>query len=320
MVFQVTTEPPTTLGTGRSVAVVDNKNDVRQFLATRRAKIRPQQVGLPVHDSTRRVPGLRREEVAVLAGVSIDYYTRLERGNLTGVSDSVLEAIARALQLDEAERAHLFDLARTANNTPGTRRRRPPQERIRPGIQRLLDAMTDAPTLVRNARLDIVAANRLGHALFAPVFTDPHRPANMARFTFIDQQATEFFPDWEDVANASVALLRIQAGRDPGDHNLTDLVGELATRSDEFRARWAAHNVRLHDHGNKRFHHPVVGDLTLSFEELPLPADTDLTMTAYTAEPGTAEHDRLTLLASWAATPDQPDDAATVPTSNGHDH
>jgi transcriptional regulator with XRE-family HTH domain len=281
---------------------VDNRDDVRQFLATRRARITPHQVGLPVHDTSRRVPGLRREEVAVLAGVSIDYYTRLERGNLTGVSDSVLEAVARALQLDEAERAHLFELARTANDTPSTRRRRPTPPRVRPGLQRLVDAMTDAPALVRNARLDVIAANRLGRALFSLAFTDLAAPTNLARFTFVDDRATEFFPDWDDVANATVALLRVQAGRDPGDRNLSDLVGELATRSDEFRVRWAGHNVRLHDHGDKRFHHPVVGDLTLSFEELPLPADADLTITAYTAEPGSASHDGLTLLASWAAT------------------
>jgi MmyB-like transcription regulator ligand binding domain len=247
----------------------------------------------------------------VLAGVSIDYYTRLERGNLTGVSDSVLEAVARALQLDEAERSHLFDLARTANNAPSTRRRRPSPQKIRPGVQRLLDAMTDAPALVRNGRLDVVAANGLGRAMFSPVFADPAASPNLARFTFVDPQATEFFADWDDVANASVALLRVAAGRDPGDRNLSDLVGELATRSDEFRTRWAAHNVRLHDHGQKRFHHPIVGDLTLTFEELPLPADTGLTITAYTAEPGSPAHDGLALLASWAATLDQTGHAET---------
>ena len=310
------TEPPTPRRSGHTLTVVDNRNDVRQFLATRRARITPHQVGLPVHDGSRRVPGLRREEVAVLAGVSIDYYTRLERGNLTGVSDSVLEAVAHALQLDEAERSHLFDLARTANDTPSTRWRRPSPQRIRPGVQRLLDAMTDAPALVRNGRLDVVAANGLGRALFSPVFDDSAASLNLARFTFVDPQATEFFPDWDDVANASVALLRVEAGRDPGDRNLSDLVGELATRSDEFRTRWAAHNVRLHDHGQKRFHHPIVGDLTLTFEELPLPADTGLTITAYTAEPGSPAHDALTLLASWAATLDQTDNAETGHTTD----
>jgi transcriptional regulator with XRE-family HTH domain len=297
---------------------VDNRNDVRQFLVSGRARITPQQVGLPIHGAIRRVPGLRREEVAVLAGVSIDYYTRLERGNLTGASDSVLEAVARALQLDVAERAHLFDLARTANNPTSIRGRRPTQQRLRPGIQRLLDAMTDAPAFIRNGRLDIVAANQLGRALYSPLFPDPAKPTNLARFAFVDPRAPEFFPDWDDVANTTVALLRVEAGRDPDDRNLSDLVGELATCSDEFRTRWAAHNVRLHDHGEKRFHHPVVGDLSLSFEELPLPADTGLTMTAFTAEAGSASHDGLTLLASWAATLGRTHRAATTPTTDRH--
>jgi transcriptional regulator with XRE-family HTH domain len=295
---------------------MDNKADVREFLATRRARITPQQVGLPIHDSTRRVPGLRREEVAVLAGVSIDYYTRLERGNLTGVSDSVLEAVARALQLDEAERSHLLALARTANDTATSRKRRPTAQGVRPGMQRLLDAMHDVPAVVRNARLDVLATNKIGRALLAPAFAHPDTPTNLARFTFLDDQATRFFPDWEDVANATVSLLRIEAGRNPGDRNLSDLVGELATRSDQFRVRWAGHNVRLHDHGNKRFHHPVVGDLILSFEELPLPADPGLIITAYTAESGTPSHDALALLASWAATSDKQADSEAASVKN----
>lgn len=286
---------------------MDNRDDVRQFLATRRARITPQQVGLPVHDSNRRVPGLRREEVAVLAGVSIDYYTRLERGNLTGVSDSVLEAIARALQLDEAERSHLFSLARTASNAPTTRRRRPTPLAVRAGLQRLLDAMTNSPALVRNARLDVIATNQLGRALFSPAFDDPQNPTNMARFTFLDACAREFFPDWHDVANTTVALLRMEAAHSPTDRNLSDLVGELATRSEEFRTRWAAHNVRLHDHGEKRLLHPIVGPLSLSFEELPLPADPGLTLTAYTAPPGSPSLDGIALLASWAATKEHAD-------------
>jgi transcriptional regulator with XRE-family HTH domain len=280
-----------------------NRGDVSEFLASRRARLTPQDVGLPT-GASRRVPGLRREEVAVLAGVSIDYYTRLERGNLTGVSDAVLEAVARALQLDEAERAHLLDLARNANNASTPRRRRPSGPIVRPGMQRLLDAMTDAPTVVRNGRLDVIATNALGRALLSPAFTDESTPTNLARFTFINSNGRDFFVDWDDVANTTVAILRTEAGRDPSDRGLTDLIGELATRSDEFRVRWAAHDVRLHDHGTKRFRHPVVGDLALTFEELPLPADPGLTMTAYTAEPGSASRDALHLLASWAATVD----------------
>jgi transcriptional regulator with XRE-family HTH domain len=289
---------------------MDNRAEVREFLATRRAKITPEQAGLPQYGGSRRVPGLRRAEVALLAGVSPDYYVRLERGNLSGVSDSVLEAIARALQLDEAERAHLHDLARAANTTPRTRRRpaRPP---IRPAVQRLLDAMTDAPTFVRNGRLDILAVNALGQALYSPAFAGPDRPVNLARYCFLDHAAEDFYPNWDDAANTTVALLRTEAGRDPYDKALTDLVGELATRSSTFRTLWAAHNVRLHHTGVKQFHHPVVGPLSLGFEAMPLPADPGLTMTAYHAEPGSAAHEALRLLASWAATipaerPDQP--------------
>ena len=281
---------------------VDSRAEVREFLATRRAKITPQQAGLPDYGGQRRVPGLRRAEVALLAGVSPDYYVRLERGNLTGVSDSVLEAIARALRLDDAEREHLFDLARAANTSPRARRR-PTQQRIRPGVQQLLDAMTDAPAFVRNGRLDVLAANRLAEALYAPMFANPARPLNLARFAFLDPQSTGFYPEWDAAADTTVALLRTEAGRDPYNKDLTDLIGELSTRSDEFRTRWAAHNVWLHQTGAKKFRHPIVGDLSLSFEAMPLPADPGLTLTAYSAQPGTPSHDALQLLASWAATP-----------------
>jgi len=283
------------------VECVDNRNDIREFLASRRARITPERAGLPNYGGHRRVPGLRREEVALLAGVSPDYYTRLERGNLGGVSDSVLDAICRALQLDEAERAHLTDLAR-ASNTPARARRRPATQRIRPGVQQLLDAMTDAPAFVRNGRLDVLTANRLGYALYSPVFDDPARPANLARFAFLDPRATNFYPNWEDAANTTVALLHTEAGRDPYDRGLTDLVGELSTRSETFRERWAAHDVRLHQTGTKHLHHPVVGELKLGFEAMPLPADPGLTLTAYSAEPGTPAQDALRLLASWSAT------------------
>jgi transcriptional regulator with XRE-family HTH domain len=283
---------------------VDNRNEIREFLTSRRGRITPEQAGLPAYGTNRRVPGLRREEVALLAGVSVDYYTRLERGNLNGVSESVLEALARALQLDEAERAHLFDLTRAANPTPRTRRRAP-QQRVRPSVQRILDAMTNAPAFVRNGRLDVLAANRLGYALYSPMYINPARPANHARFTFLDARATEFYRDWDDAANTAVALLRTEAGRDPHDRGLSDLVGELSTRTEPFRTRWAAHNVRLHHTGVKHFHHPVVGDLSLTFEAMELPADPGLTLTAYSAEPNSASQDALNLLASWSATLDQ---------------
>jgi transcriptional regulator with XRE-family HTH domain len=290
--------------------VVDNRNEIRQFLTSRRARVTAEQAGLPTYGGNRRVAGLRREEVALLAGVSVDYYTRLERGNLGGVSEAVLDALARALQLDEAERGHLFDLARAANTTARSSRRRPAQQRVRAGIQRILDGM-DVPADVRNGRRDILAANRLGYALYSELFIDPVRPANVARFVFLSPRARAFFPDWEGAANDLVANLRTEAGRNPHDRALQDLVGELSTRSQEFRTRWAAHNVRQHQTGRKRLHHPVVGDLELTYEVLALPADAGLSLVVYGAEPGSASQDGLKLLASWAATLDQVEQAAT---------
>jgi transcriptional regulator with XRE-family HTH domain len=290
---------------------VDNRDEIRQFLTSRRARITPAQAGLPAYGANRRVAGLRREEVALLAGVSVDYYTRLERGNLGGVSEAVLEALTRALQLDEAERGHLLDLARAATTTARPRRR-PAQQRVRPGIQRILDAITDAPADLRNGRRDILAANRLGYALYSELFVNPVRPPNLARFLFLNPRAREFFPDWEEAANDLVANLRTEAGRNPHDRGLQDLVGELSTRSQEFRTRWAAHNVRRHQTGRKRLHHPVVGDLELTYEVLALPADPGLSLVVYGAEPGSASQDGLKLLASWAATLDQLDQPQTA--------
>lgn len=280
---------------------MDTRSEIRDFLTSRRARITPEQAGLPAYGSSRRVAGLRREEVALLAGVSVDYYTRLERGNARGASDSVLEALARALQLDEAERAHLFDLARAAQPA-GPARRRPARQQVRPVIQQALDAMTGAPAYVRNGRSDVLAANDLGRALFAPLFDSPARPANTARFVFLDPRAGGFFADWDRVASEIVATLRSEAGRDPCDRGLSDLVGELSTRSEAFRTRWAAHDVRFHHTGVKRLHHPVVGDLTLNYQTMQLSAGTGLTMAVYTAEPGSPSQDALNLLASWAAT------------------
>ncbi|MHA3019744.1 helix-turn-helix domain-containing protein [Mycobacterium sp. BMJ-28] len=280
---------------------MDGRSDIREFLATRRARIAPQKAGLATY-GRRRVPGLRREEVAMLAGVSTDYYAKLERGNLSGVSDSVLDAIARALQLDDAEEAHLRDLAAAANAVPHKRRPANPPLNVRAGVQRILDGMTEVPAFVRNGRLDILATSRLGYALYAPVYEEPARPANLARFAFLDHRSHGFYPDWDNAANTAVALLRTEAGRNPHDRGLTDLVGELSTRSEAFRTRWAAHNVRLHRSGTKRFNHPVVGELSLAFEAMALSADDGLTLTAYTAQPGSPSADGLALLASWAAT------------------
>ena len=280
---------------------MDHRNDTRDFLKSRRARITPAEAGLPIYGGKRRVAGLRREEVALLAGVSIDYYTRLERGNLQGVSDGVLNALAKALQLDEAEREHLFDLARAANSAPSSRRR-VTAGRVRPSMQRVLDAMIGAPAWVHNDRLDFLAANRLGYALYSEMFAAPARPVNSARFIFLNPRSQAFYVQWDHVADNTVAILRGAAGRNPYDKTLSNLVGELSTRSEDFRVRWAAHNVRLHRTGVKKLRHPVVGDLELTYEGLELPADPGLTMFAYTAEPGSPSDDGLKLLASWAAT------------------
>ena len=276
---------------------MDHRSEVREFLSTRRNRLTPDHAGLPAFGGNRRVPGLRREEVALMAGVSVDYYTRLERGDLSGVSDSVLDSLARALHLDDAETAHLFDLARTANASPTARKS---TAAIRPSIQRLLDAITDAPAMIRNNYFDYVAANGLGRALYAPLFAEP--APNSARFAFLNPAASDFYVEWEKNTQELVATMRGEAGRNPYDKRLTDLVGELSTRSERFRILWAAHNVRYHRTGIKKLHHPVVGPLELTYEAFELPADPGLTMSTYTAVPGTPSADALKLLASYAAT------------------
>ncbi|HEY5981737.1 MAG TPA: helix-turn-helix transcriptional regulator [Microlunatus sp.] len=290
---------------------MDNRTEVRAFLASRRAKITPEQAGLDSHGA-RRVPGLRRAEVAQLAGVSVEYYTRMERGTLAGVSETVLGAVARALQLDESERVYLFDLARAAGGQDRARQqRRPPRQEVRPSVQRLLDSMGEIPAFVRNGRLDVLASNALLRALYVDAFDTTKRPVNLARFVFLDPRAHLLHPDWSASADTSVSILRTEAGRNPYDKALTDLVGELSTRSEEFRTRWAAHDVRLHRSGTKHFHHRAVGDLHLAFDALELPGDAALTLTAYSAEPDTPDADNLSLLATWAATQLPADQAST---------
>lgn len=275
---------------------------VREFLASRRAKITPEMAGLTLFGGRRRVPGLRREEVAMLAGVSVDYYTKLERGNLAGTSESVLDAIARALSLDEAERDHLYNLARAAGPS-GKAQRRPLQSgAVRPTLQFMLDAITAAPAFIGNHHMDIVAANQLAYALYSEMYRGSTRPANHSRFIFLDPRARDFYPNWELAANTNVAILRTQSGRNPFDKRLADLVGELSVRSEEFRTRWAAHNVRRHYAGTKIFRHPVVGELELSYEAMELAEDPGFTLTVYPAVPGSPSDERLRMLASWAAT------------------
>jgi transcriptional regulator with XRE-family HTH domain len=296
------------------------RGEIREFLSTRRARITPEQAGLPAYGhERRRVAGLRREEVALLAGVSPQYYVRLERGDATGISGSIIDGVAHALQLDDAERAHLVHLLHTAGTPPRSARprragRRTGQasQRIRPTVQRLMDSLHGAPAVVLNGRLEILGANALGRALFSPVYADLEGTPSNARFVFLDREATTFFRDWDTVANDTVAILRAEAGRDPHDRDLSDLVGQLSTRSDEFRLRWAAHNVRIHSTGVKLFHHPVVGDLDLPYELLPLEPGSSTALVAYTPEPDSAAHDALALLASWVASEAHADQA--IPT------
>jgi len=270
---------------------------------TRRARITPDQVGLPVSRG-RRVPGLRRSEVATIAGLSVEYYARLERGQIAGASAGVLDALARALQLDDAERAHLLDLARAADGIPTSgrpRRRAAGKPASRPSLQWALESIRDAVAFVRDPHQNLLATNSLGRAFYSPVIGEGGRLPNLARFQFLDPASRDFYPDWELFAGMCVGIMRAEAGRDPHDRGLQDLVGELSTRSDVFRRLWSAHDVRTHGTGTKRFNHPVVGELTLAYEELAVTAEPGLVLMVYTAEPGSPSAERLQLLASWAA-------------------
>ena len=295
------------------MATIDLHNEIREFLSTRRARITPEQAGLPAYGGNRRVKGLRREEVAMLAGVSVDYYVRMERGSLGGTSESVLEALADALKLDEAERTHLFALARESG-ARSTRRKRSAPASVRPAIQQVLDAMTDAPAWVRNGRHDIVAMNQLARALYSPVLADPQRPVNTTRFVYLNPEAAEeFFVDYHRIAKDAAAMLRLEAGRDPHDKGLIELVGELSTRSELFRRRWASHDVQFHRSGKKRLRHPIVGVLDLDFESMELSSAPGLHLNVYTAPAGTPTADALKLLASWAASQENLPTEAVAP-------
>jgi transcriptional regulator with XRE-family HTH domain len=282
---------------------MDNRAEVREFLMSRRAKLTPAEAGLPAGQK-RRVPGLRRSEVAVLAGVSVEYYTKLERGAIAGASASVLDAVAHALQLDDSERAHLLDLARAADGIPssGRPRRRAARSSVpRASLEWALESITGGVALVRDAQQNVLAVNPLGRAFYSPVIGDGGRTPNLARFQFLDPAARDFYPDWDLFAGMCVAVMRTEAGRNPHDKGLQDLVGELSTRSEIFRTLWAAHDVRTHGAGTKRFHHPVVGEVVLAYEELAITAEPGQVLLIYTAEPGSSSADRLRLLASWAA-------------------
>ena len=282
---------------------MNGRSEIRDFLMSRRARISPEQARLPAYGGNRRVPGLRREEVAMLAGVSVDYYIKLERGTIGAVSESVLNALARALQLSPAERAHLFHLTgATASITPGKSRTARP---ARPAVQWVLDAITDAPAFVHTYTGNLIAANDLGRAVFSPVYASAfvsRESPSTPRFLFLDPAAREFFTNWEDSAADTVANMRAMAGEHPDDQVLRELIDDLNRDSPAFRALWRAHDVRYHDTGIKAIRHPVVGDLTLSYEEMPLPSDPGQSLVVYSAEPGSRTAEAFRLIASWAAT------------------
>ena len=280
---------------------MDDRAEAAHFLASRRARLTPEQAGIHT-GGVRRVPGLRRSEVATIAGVSPEYYAKLERGALSGVSASVLDALARALQLDDAERAHLFHLAQAADGTAAAmrpRRRPSKQWTPRPSLQWVLDSIA-APAIVRNGRMDLLAVNHLGRAMHAALYEAyPGETPNFARFTFLHEASRAFYSNWEAAADTAVAILRTEAGRDPHDKALHDLVGELSTRSTDFRQRWSRQDVRLHGAGSKLFHNALVGDLDLAYESVDMISDPGLTLTIYAAEPASPTAQALELLASW---------------------
>ncbi|PWH05077.1 transcriptional regulator [Brachybacterium endophyticum] len=279
---------------------MDPTTELREFLVARRGRVRPEETGLPAFGTNRRVAGLRREEVALLAGISVEYYTRLERGRVGSVSEEVLDGVARALQLGEIETEHLHRLVRAT----GARPRRPASSTPRTPtlsatVRRMLD-MLPAPAFVRNGRFDVVAANSLGRALYSPVF-DAMRVPNTARFTFLVPAAEQFFVDLPAVQRSSVSYLHGEAGRDPFNKELQDLIGELSTRSERFRELWAVQDVGVHRAGTKHLRHPLVGEMELDYEAFELPASPGLRLNVYTAAPGTPAADALEVLGSWVA-------------------
>lgn len=281
---------------------METSNDVQQFLTALRGRITPEKAGLTVFGGERRVPGLRREEVAQLTGVSTAYYTRMERGDLAGVSESVLYALIRALQLDEAESAHLFDLARAAT-APRRQSRAKPEANVSPLVAQLLDTMRDVPAIAMNRVTTTAGSNALGRAVFPDLFPADGTPINSARYLFLDERAKSFYVDWESSAREAVSALRLLAGQDPSDRALMALVGELATRSSDFRTWWGGHTVRMHNTGTKRIKHPVVGEMTLSYESILIPSNSGIVIATYLAEPGTPSADALDLIRSWSAQP-----------------
>ena len=280
---------------GSNTAELRGKTELRDFLRSRRARLTPEAAGLAPHPGSRRVPGLRREEVAQLAGVSVDYYVRLERGRNPHVSDAVLDAVARALRLDDAERGHLFTLARPSR----TQHQAAQPQRVRPGLYQVLDSLRDIPALITGRRLDILAGNRMARALHTDFDARPHRDRNMARYIFLDPAARKLYDNWPAAARSLVAILHVDAGRHPDDPQLAALIADLSQRDDDFRRWWTSHDVLNNTHGTRLYHHPVVGSLTLDYEVFSPAGDEDQRLVLHTAEPGSPSERGLHQLARW---------------------
>lgn len=286
----------------------DSHRELADFLKRARAAVDPARAGLPADDRVRRVPGLRREEVALLAGVSTDYYTRLEQGRRITPSSAVLDALARALNLDATGRAHLGDLV----GPPSPRKRRPATvQRVRPGLYQLLDSLEGSPAMILGRRTDVLATNRLARALIADFDRLPPRERNYARWMFLSPEARALFVDWDVQARTAVENLRLEVGSNPGDPTTQALVDELAAASDEFAQWWAQHRVYQRTYGSKRLRHPVVGELTVDYETFMMPGDPDQTLFVYTTEVGSPSREALNILNSW--TPAARDDTSELP-------
>ncbi|MGW1736825.1 helix-turn-helix transcriptional regulator [Streptomyces sp. NPDC001999] len=280
---------------------MDHSTEIREFLRTRRARITPEEAGLTPHPGARRVPGLRREEVAQLAGISVDYYVRLERGRTQGVSRTVLDAVARALRLDDAERSHLFDLAQPTDARPRRKRPLSPQ-RVHPNLYQALDAI-GTPAMVQGRRTDVLATNRLAAALYTDFQARPHAERNFLRYLFLDEDARTLYGDhWDKAAAETVASLHLYAGSHHDDPQLSELIGELSLHDKDFRSMWADHDVRAHATGTKHLHHPLVGDLTLDYVTLDVVGAPDQSLIILTPEPASSSAEALSILASWTGT------------------
>ncbi|MGZ0148804.1 helix-turn-helix transcriptional regulator [Kribbella sp. WER1] len=289
---------------------MDRRAELSEFLKSRRARVQPEELGIKVYSGRRRVPGLRREELAQAAGVSADYYVRLEQGRTDNVSQEILDAVADVLRLTDDERTHLALLAKPVRRAP----RRRPAQRLRPGLQALLDAMPDVPAFVLGPRMDVLGWNRLAAALIADFDGMDRKERNIPRLVFLDPASRDFYPEWATVADETVGYLRMYAGRYPDDPELAELIGELSIRSPEFRDHWARHDVKDKTFGSKTQHHPLVGDITVRYETLQPPGEPDQLLVTYTVEPGSASEQNLRLLASWTAVDaDRPAEVPEIP-------